>query len=223
MFLFKEEPSLPKEGYFMITRHFPILATAALTLAVVSAAPADTRAETSTYVDGNLTGMSPNTGGTLLLSDDKAMYFRTGLSNVPVPYANISTVELGATRETSHGTFVHKRKTETQLLIVTFKNDEGQEKNMTLELAKVSAPGVLSAIQSHGVTPQVANTEAAGAPANSFKTKPEPKKDEKMDVMKTATNSEGTEGWWGDGFWKTSRNADKWTAKTGTSSANDQR
>ncbi len=39
-------------------------------------------------------------------------------------------------------------KTETQLLIVNFKNEAGEEKNMTLELAKGSANGVLSAIHS---------------------------------------------------------------------------
>src|ERR1051325_3892496 len=30
-------------------------------------------AETTTYIDGNLAGISPKTGGTLLLSDDNAM------------------------------------------------------------------------------------------------------------------------------------------------------
>src|SRR5580658_10442469 len=108
------------------------LAIAALTLAAVNAggAPAPTRAETSTYVDGNVTGVSPNTGGTLMLSDAKTMYFRTGLSNVPVPYANITHVELGAIKETSHDVPAYKvwkhfgPKTQTQLLIVNFKNDE---------------------------------------------------------------------------------------------------
>ena len=33
------------------------------------------RAETTTYVEGNLAGVSPNTGGTLLFSDAKAMVF----------------------------------------------------------------------------------------------------------------------------------------------------
>src|SRR5258707_8715749 len=120
-------------------------------LAVLTSASAlaASRSESTTYVDGNLTGVSPNTGGTLLFSDDKAMYFRTGLSNVPVPYAGISKVELGAVKETSHDVplykvwALHKRfsggnKTETRLVIVDFKNEEGEDKSMTLELARTA-------------------------------------------------------------------------------------
>src|SRR5271156_5058598 len=100
-----------------------IIAIAALTVACPAAFAAE-RAETSTYVDGNLTGLSANTGGTLLFSDDKAMSFRTGLSTVTVPYTSISHAELGATKETSHDVPLYKvwalrkrfAKTETQLL-----------------------------------------------------------------------------------------------------------
>ena len=209
-----------------------IAGIAALALTASNAAAADTRAETTTYVDGNLTGVSPNTGGTLLFSDDKAMYFRTGLSNVPVPYANISHTELGATKETSHDVplykvwALHKRlgKTETQLLIINFKNDAGEEKNMTLELAKSSAPVVLSTIQSHGVKNVVAeNTVVAKAePATNGEKPPKPSKADakKTDPEKTAAKADS---WWGDDYWKTSRNADKWNTKSGTSSNNDQR
>ena len=212
------------------------LAIAALTLAAVNAggAPAPARAETSTYVDGNVTGVSPNTGGTLMLSDEKAMYFRTGLANVPVPYANITNVELGATKETSHDVPAYKvwkrfeKKTQTQLLIVNFKNDEGEEKNMTLELAKASVPGVVSAIQSHGVKDVGVNTAVAKAePASKTKVaKNDPKAEEKPEdkTWATANASKKPDAqWWGDDYWKTQRNSDKWNSKTAAATANDQR
>src|SRR5689334_19972376 len=102
---------------------------------VSAAAIAAPRSESTTYVDGNLKGVSPNTGGTLSFTDEKAMYLRTGLENVEVPYSAISKVERGAVKETSHNVPVykvwalHKRftganKTESQLLIVNFKNED---------------------------------------------------------------------------------------------------
>jgi hypothetical protein len=223
-----------------------IVATAALTVAS-SAAFAASRAETTTYVDGNLTGVSPNTGGTLLFSDDKAMYFRTGLATVTVPYTSISHAELGATKETSHDVPLYKvwalrkrfsGKTETQLLIVNFKNDSGEDKSMTLELAKTSAPGVLSLIQSRTATDAAPGKTlvASAAPATPS---PEPEKvaqneppsndDAKLAAKKDAGTPTAAKAdkpataWWGDDFWKTKRNADKWNAKTPTSSGNEQR
>ncbi len=220
-----------------MNRILSTLGIAALTLAAVNAggASAPTRAETSTYVDGNVTGVSPNTGGTLMLSDEKAMYFRTGLSNLAVPYASITHVELGATKETSHDVPAYKvwkrfeKKTQTQLLIVNFKNDEGEEKNMTLELAKAAVPGVVSAIQAHGVKDVSTNTVVAKAePAGKTPkaAKNDPPKEEKPEdkTWATANASKKPEAqWWGDDFWKTQRNSDKWNSKTAASPANEQR
>jgi hypothetical protein len=276
-----KDGTIMQKSLFSIPRLTSILAIAAFTLAVSSAAPADTRAETSTYLDGNLTGVSPNTGGTLLFSDEKAMYFRTGLSTVAVPYSNISHTELGATKETSHDVplykvwALHKRlsKTETQLLIVNFKNETGEEKTMTLELAKASAPGVLSLIQSRTGTdaapakaivasappavspeapasspkpvaspeaPRLAVNDATTAPAEPVESKKEAKREAKLEAKQeaqdakdakkkeldknfaTAKPDKPTDPWWGDDFWKTPRNADKWAAKTPTSNGNNE-
>ncbi len=233
----------------MTHRILSTLAIATLTLAATQAATPP-RAETTTYVDGNLTGVSPNTGGTLMLSDEKAMYFRTGLANVPVPYANITHLELGATKETSHDVPMYKvwkkfgSKTQTQLLIVNFKNDEGEEKNMTLELAKPAAPGVLSAIQAHAPKGTDPTAVATAEPPSQTKTEKAPKSDHKVakaekneakkdtktdepkEVDKTfASRSADKPGatWWGDDYWKTTRNADKWgPAKPATSTPNEQ-
>jgi hypothetical protein len=240
----------------MQTRLFAILGLAALTIAASTAAPAATRAETTTYVDGNLAGVSPNTGGTLLFSDDKAMFFRTGLSTVTVPYANISHAELGATKETAHDVPLYKPwkhfggKTETQLLIVNFKNEAGEEKNMTLELAKGSANGVLSAIHSrtaNNPAPEKAGEKTAVATAEptpaaepvkvassetprklskkeaKLEAQQEAQKEARLEAEKAAAaKSEKSAGWWGDDYWKTSRNADKWSTKAPTAASNNE-
>ena len=101
---------------------------------------ADSSPQTATYIDGNVAGVAPKTGGTLLFAGDQTMNFRTGLATVPVPYANISHAELGAVVETSksHPFYkvweIRKHKPQNQYLIVNFANEEGEQKTMTLEL-----------------------------------------------------------------------------------------
>ena len=211
---------------------------AAWTILACATAFAASRAETSTYVDGNLTGVSPNTGGTLLFSDDKTLVFRTGLTTVSIPYGSVTRSELGATRETSHGGPVYKvwqrkKKTETQFLTVEFKNEEGEAKTMTLELAQASAPSVLASIQEHTSKPETAEVASAAplAPAQervALKTAPvaappahiaasnKPINDphDKGAVASPATKP-GSD-WWGDDIWKTTRNSSTWTKPTGT-------
>ncbi|MGA3206106.1 MAG: hypothetical protein ABSF12_26730, partial [Bryobacteraceae bacterium] len=148
-----------------MTRTTSFAAWMVLACATASAA---SRAETTTYVDGNLTGVSPNTGGTLLFSDDKTLVFRTGLTTISVPYTAVTRSELGATRETSHGGKIwsRRKKTETQFLTVEFKSEEGEAKTMTLELAQASAPSVLAAIQEHTGKTEVAAAAPAAAPTD---------------------------------------------------------
>jgi hypothetical protein len=227
-----------------MTRIFSFAAWTALACATVFAA---SRAETTTYVDGNLTGVSPNTGGTLLFADDKTMVFRTGLATVNVPYASVTKSELGATRETSHGAPIYKvwarhKKTETQFLTVAFKNEDGEAKTMTLELAQASAPDVLATIQQHAGNKAPA-LEAAAAPAPAAKHAPEAKKTAKASKSEKAApattasnkpiidpNDRGAKAtpptkpgsdWWGDDIWKTTRNANTWNKPAGTIAPED--
>ncbi len=162
----------------------------ALGVLASSAAFGAPRPETTTYVDGNLKDVSPNTGGTLQFAEDKTMYFNTGVVSIPVPYASITKAELGATKTHSHDVplykvwALHKRlteKTQTQYLTVGFKNAEGEDQSMTLELAQSVAPDVLSTIQNRSGL-RLARSKSAADP----------------------------NAWWGDEFWKTARNADKW-------------
>jgi hypothetical protein len=189
---------------------------------------ADSRAETTTYVDGNLTGVAPNTGGTLLFSDDKAVYFRTGLETIPVPYASISKAELGATKVHSHDVplykvwALHKRfsgKTETQLLTLAFKTEEGEEKTMTLELAQSVASNVLSTIQSHSVEQTVPTPPVVVASAEPAEPTNPP---QALKPARPAQAKPAAEGWWGDSIWKTTRNADKWNRPAATSAPDQQ-
>ena len=213
---------------------------AAWTVLACATAFAASRAETTTYVDGNLSGISANTGGTLLFSDDKTMVFRTGLATVNVAYASITKSELGATRETSHGAPLYKvwarhKKTETQFLVVEFKNEEGESKSMTLELAQASAPSVLATIQDHSSKGDVAVAKsepgaapvAASAPApvvlaqTPMRPSPAPVASAKNSIpdagAKASPPMKANSDWWGDSIWKTSTNAGTWTKPVGTS------
>jgi len=207
---------------------------AAVTLASVSmakAAPAATPSQTTTYVDGNLMGVAPNTGGTLVFSDEKIMTLRTGLTSVSIPYASISKAELSVTK--SHGHDAPKieiwkhigsgKKTETQYLVVNFKNETGQDKTMTLELAHAAAPVVLDTIHAHMAPPAAQSTAVASAAQP-------PSKDAKPASTPTTQAAapkkpaKPADDWWGDDFWKTTRNVDKWAKAAGTASGEpDQR
>lgn len=207
-----------------------------LAIPLLAAAVFGAPAETTTYVDGNLTGVSPNSGATLTLSGDKEMVLRTGLTNIAVPYESISHAELGAVKETSHDVpfykvWAHGKKTQTQLLTVNFKNAEGEEKTMTLELSQPAAAGVLSNIESHRGPQQVASAapapqpEAVPAPvqpaeeqpAKAKRTKLQPKPEPKAEAARPTEST----NWWGDTWWKTTRNSDKWS-KPNTTNAPDQ-
>ena len=161
---------------------------------------ASPRPETTTYVDGNVTTLKPNTGGTLVFSDDKSMTFRTGLADVSVAYTNILRAELGATQTHSHDEPAYKvwtlpkrlHKTETQLLTLEFKTGAGQSQTMTLELAKPAASNVLATIQEKTAKPDA--PAKAGKPAATV----------------AKADSKDSKEWWGDDYWKTNRNVSKW-------------
>lgn len=190
---------------------------------VCGTAFAASRAETTTYVDGNVTGVSPNTGGTLLFADDKTMIFRTGLATVNVAYATISRSELGATREISHDVAFYKvwakhKKTETQFLIVDFKNEEGEARTMTLELAQASASGVLAAIQDHtgpNHEPVLAGAKSDSSARQAAITKGPVNNPKDAGAVASPATKVGSD-WWGDDIWKTTRNASTWSRPTGT-------
>src|SRR5437868_15477377 len=99
--------------------------------------------ENVTYVDGNLTGVIPHSSATLAYSAEKEMQLKSGLATVAIPFESILKTEMSAPQEHSSGTPLYKiwalpkhfSKTETNLLTVEFKDEEGNAKTMTLELA----------------------------------------------------------------------------------------
>jgi len=138
--------------------------------------------ETVTYIGGTVADLAPNSGASLYLTNPQAMELRTPLHSVQVPYGQISKAELGAVKTHSQEPealykvwALHKRfvKSETRQMTVAFKNDNGQDQTMTIELPKLAASSLLAKIQDHNGT--------------------------------VADNT-----WWGDGYWKTTRNQDKW-------------
>ena len=176
------------------TTSFSVFALLSVSLAF--AAP---RPETSTYVDGNVSSLKPNTGGTLVFSDNNSMLFRTGLAEVAVPYASILRAELGATQTHGHDEPAYKvwalpkrlHKTETQLLTLEFKNGLGESQTMTLELAKPAASSVLSTIEEQTAKPGDGDKSATAS-------------------VKTPSKDLAKDDWWGDNYWKTNRNQTTW-------------
>jgi hypothetical protein len=194
------------------------LSFAAVSLLACAAAFGATRPETATYVDGNIASVSPNSGGTLTFSEDSAINFKTGSETVSIPYAGISKTEVGATKVHSHSVPMYKvwslqkrfsENTRTQLLTLGFKNADGEDKTMTLELAQPAAKNVLLNIRTHTAnnTTPVQNTVIA-------------KQTTKTDRPPEA-KSESNE-WWGDQYWKTTRNNGKWNKPAGTTAAEQQ-
>ncbi|HEY1755383.1 MAG TPA: hypothetical protein VGG72_08295 [Bryobacteraceae bacterium] len=174
-----------------------MIKTAVVSLFLCIAVSGAPRPETSTYVDGNVSSLKPNTGGTLVFKDNNSMTFRTGLAEVAVPYESILHAELGATQVRNHepmgmnpvALISRLHKTETQLLTVEFKSGLGEKQTMTLQLAKPAASSVLATIQEHTTK---AVTESKAADGKGGEAKP---------------------AWWGDDMWKTTRNQDSWNAK----------
>jgi len=165
-------------------------------------------------VDGNVSGLSANSGGTLVFTDEDTMTFRTGLTSVPVKYTNVTKAALGAVKTQAHDVplykvwALHKRfapKTQTQLLVVDFKTEEGEEKQMTLELEQSSAADVLATIESHTAKGVVLASNKPTATSAKAKSKA----------------AQSNQAWWGDDFWRTTRNADKWN-KAGTAADTDR-
>lgn len=146
---------------------------------------------TTTYVVGNLDNVSAGAIGTVNLSDDKAIVFRTRETAVEVAYPNINKAQLGA--RVTHTPDVplykvwqlHKRllapRDSTQYLTVDFKNANGEDRTMTLELDTSVASDMMAVIEIH----------QGNRPAAVYDAHPDQ--------------------WWGDGTWKTNRNAPKWT------------
>jgi hypothetical protein len=186
------------------------------------------RTENITYVDGNLTGVTRQSSGAVAYSGADALDLKAGQATVAVPYAGISKAELSAPHQHSSDVPLYKvwalhkhfSKTETQLLTVDFKDDKGEARSMTLEMAAPGAFSVWNAIKLHNpaveATGPGAGSSNSAAPEIASRLTSEPKRKSskaETEEAKTAADPAATsdkDGWWGDKYWKTKSNADKW-------------
>ena len=144
----------------------------------------------ATYVIGNLDNVSAGAVGTVNLSGDKEIVFRTRETAVAVAYANIMKAELGP--RVSHSPDVpiykvwelHKKllapRDNSQYVTMDFKTADGQDRSMTLDLDSAVANDLMAVIEIH---------QGKRVPA----------------VFDAHADQ-----WWGDGTWKTTRNSPKW-------------
>ena len=120
---------------------------------------------TVTYIDGNVADLTPNSGATLYMTNPQTLELKTPLHKVQIPYAQISKAEVGSVMVHSADPeplykvwALPKRlmKSETQQMTLAFKDANGQDQKMTIEMSKTSADSVLATIESHSA--KVANT-----------------------------------------------------------------
>jgi hypothetical protein len=179
------------------------------------------RAENITYVDGNLFGIKPQSSGALVYASPDVLRLTYGAATFPVPYAGISKAGLSAPQQRSSDVALYKIwelhkhfvKIETQFLTIDFKDAQGESRNMTLELGKSAASTVLNAIKLHNPSVEVTTLDSATLAAIIRDSSHEHSNAEPTSAG-TPAATPAKEGWWGDSYWKTGRNAERWEKST---------
>lgn len=135
-----------------------------------------------TYVSGTIGDLSPNTGATLYLNNAKSMEIRTPLHTVQVPYSQISKAELGT---------IQTHTPETDAL---YKVWALPKRFMTSQTQEMTVAFTNENGQAQSMTIELPKKAASG-------------------LLATIERHSGTvanANWWGDGYWKTTRNKDTW-------------
>ena len=155
-----------------------LLLTSVLALAGAGGGPA-------VYVVGNLDGVSPGDGGTLVLDHD-AVVFRSGKTVLSLPYGDIHNVELGTKVMPASDAPLYKvwrlpkrfltERAMHQMVNFQFSDKDGNDQTLTLEFEEAAANQTLMEIEI---------------------------RQGKRTPPKHATNGDS---WWGDSAWKTNRN-----------------
>ena len=136
-----------------------------------------------TYVKGTIDELSPNTGATLYLNNAKSMEIRTPLHSVQVPYSQISKAELGAIQS-------HAPETEAPYKV------------WTLHKRFMTGP------QTQEMT--VAFTNEKGQDQNMTIELPKRTASTLHATILRHSGTVANANWWGDDYWKTTRNKDSW-------------
>ena len=142
------------------------------------------RVETATYIEGNLAGITPQTEGTLVLADDNALSLKTELHSFPVPYLSITKAELGATK-------VHTKDVPLYKVWALQKRFLGRTRTQYLTVDFKNEAG-----EDQTMTLELA--QAAAVDALSA-------------IQSHGKSAQSKPAWWGDDYWKTTRNSDRWS------------
>jgi len=160
-----------------------------------------TSGERASYIEGTQKGIAPHTAGTLSMQDNKVMAFQYGKGSLSIPYANITNTEIGPGRGKDAGPAykvwnVHKRFADKTRYLTIHYTENGLKNKLVFEVADRAATLTVSQIE-------IAQGKRVGS------------------VAAASTNEEL---WWGDKYWKTSRNNEKWnrSAEASKATAPDQ-
>lgn len=135
-----------------------------------------------TYIDGNVAELAPSSGATLYMNNPQAMELKTPLHKVQIPYAQISKAELGSVMvHTSEPEPLYKVWALPKRLI------KSETQQMTLAFTDVNGQG-------QTMTLEMSKTSADGVLA----------------TIERHSAKVANSGWWGDTYWKTTRNKDTW-------------
>jgi hypothetical protein len=137
---------------------------------------------TVTYIDGNVAELSPNSGATLYLNNSQSMELKTPLHKVQIPYGQISKAELGSA-------MVHTADPEPLYKVWALPKRLVKSETKQMKLAFTDGNGL----------DQTMTLEMSKASADSV-----------LATIERHSAKVANTGWWGDNYWKTSRNRDTW-------------
>jgi hypothetical protein len=138
--------------------------------------------ETVTYIGGTVADLAPNSGATLYLNNPQSMELRTPLHTVQVPYGQISKAELGSVT-------VHSSEPEALYKVWALPKRLMKSETQQMTVAFSNGNG-----QDQTMTIELSKPAASGLLAKI-----------QRHNGKIADNN-----WWGDSYWKTTRNKDSW-------------
>lgn len=142
-------------------------------------------ATTAEFVSGTVKSIPANTTGSLDAGSSSELSFHYGKSVFSLPYRNITSTEV--TEPTGHHIWkvpVPKLGKSPRFLNITYK-DGDSSRMLTFKAPASAVTALVHAIDDRRREPQTAAAKAA--------------------AIKT-----DTEAWWGDRYWRTSRNKQKW-------------
>ena len=133
-----------------------------------------------TYIDGNIADFTPNTAATLDVNRSQAMELRTPLHSVQVPYANISEARLGDVKS-------HASQPEAAYKFWALPKRLMKTENQQIVVAFTNASG-----QDQKITLELSKPAASSV------------------LAAIERHNAKVANWWGDTYWKTTRNKDSW-------------